>query len=146
MLPVPLTTPESVVANPPLIVSVLAPRLTAPLASRLPAVAFQVWLAPRVSGCVMVCVSASLIVIPPEPIVSTLPPLLPRTNAPAVLAKVRDAMVRLESRSGVRRVTPAKVMVSLVLAVEGAPLGFQLLLLDQSLLLPLPPSQTKLAA
>jgi hypothetical protein len=126
---------------------VFTPVLTLPLIARPPAAAFHVSLAPSASACVIVTVSPSLWVIPLDPIVSVLPVLLFSVNAlpPALLRKVRDATVRFAFKFGVRRIVPPKEIVSVVVPVAGAPLGFQLLLVDQSSLFP-PPSHVKAAA
>src|SRR5206468_2432707 len=67
---------------------------------------------------------ASLSVIPPAPMVSVLPAVEKRLNAPALLLNVTELTFQGSVRSGVSRVVPAKMM-SAVPLLAGGPAGVQ---------------------
>ena len=83
-----------------------------------PAVVFQVCGALRLMMLLMVCKSASLLVIPPAPMVMPLPPMVKRLT-PAVLLKVSELMFQAASTFGVRRVVPPKKTLAVPLLAGG---------------------------
>src|SRR5687768_16055836 len=83
-------------------------------------------------------------VIPPAPMVTVLPAVEMRLNAPAVLLNVNDLTFQGSVRSGVNWVLPAK-MISAVPSFAGGEAGVQVALLFQ-LLLPDAPFHVHVAA
>ena len=80
-----------VVSFPPLFVTVKLWRFTAPPITRLPAVAVQFWLPPRISAVLIVSVMALLLVMPAFTVSVPAPPSV---KAWAVLLKVIVPTVR----------------------------------------------------
>ena len=107
-----------------------------------PALAFQVCGSTSWTGSSRLWSCESRLVMPPPKIRSAADkkglPLI--ENSPAVLLNVNELMYPETSRRGVRRFVPA-ITMSAVPLWGGAPSGFQLLSVLQSLLLP-PPSHT----
>src|SRR5438105_3821308 len=110
------------------------------------------WPAPAVHVCTALSVilwltcwmSASKFVMPPAPIVSVLPRVEMRLNAPALLRKFTAWTFQGRVRSGVSRVVPPK-LTSAVPSFAGCTTGFQFPLLFQ-LLLPAAPVHVHVAA
>src|SRR6185369_7548265 len=100
--------------------------------------------AASVIGCKMYWGSASLLVIPPAPMLRAFPGLATRVNWPAVLLNVTDLTPQLKSRFGFSRVVPAKI-TSDEPSNGGTWRKFQLGVSDQLLVLP-PPCHTDVAA
>ena len=134
---------EKLVANAPSTMSEAGPA-TALVNASPPLAAFTVAIAtpPKLRTLVKVCVSASLLVTPPAPMLSVVPPML---NAPAVLLKVTLFVLKGTLTFGVSRAVPAKMRSVSAMSLAGAVLSSQLKLLARLLSAP-PPSQVSVTA